>query len=169
MSKIKKIVSSSLALITTCSLGMLSLGTMFFISASLPFSIVAFFLAVAIEGAVYNDNIHWGIKRFGNQKYYLKLAFATRKLNELKKSNAFKNNIFLQDYFNQKKYLHLLEKIHHDDVAKAELQRVKLRLERMELLFLGYIENPSTYSEDIIEEIIPLAATINKKIYNKEI
>lgn len=160
MNLFKKITTYAISTVTTFSLGMLSLVGMMLIWPSIPFAIVSFFLAVAIEGTVFHQNIFEAMQRFGNQKYYLRLAIAKRELNKLKDLNKYQNNLFLADYFNQKKYLHELEENedHYDsEFAEMEIERVKTRLEMMENLFIKCISNThnkkNAVAQDIVSEI----------------
>ncbi len=158
---------------STLSLGALSFCGMLVLSPSIPLACLAFFLAVAIEGAVYRQNIFNAMNRLGDQAAVLKNAIAKRELDKLIEiieseieTGVIRNpdlhaNTFLQDYRMQKKYLHELEENltyyfgQNKKTAENEIERVKLRLRNMEELFILRIkkEKVDDADQDILASV----------------
>lgn len=147
MNKIKKIFGNIAALGSTLALGALSFSGMLLLTPSFTLAALTCFLAVAVEGAVYRENIFAAMKRIGSQQAMIERAIARRELTRITKlsENRQQHNKFLQDYFNQKNYLHNLEEnlTYYGEqdklVAKREIQRIKKRIEEMEDLFIEHI------------------------------
>lgn len=137
----------------TLALGALSFAGMLVITSSLGWAALAFLLAVTIEGAVYRQNIFEAMKKLGNQKEVIEQAIADRELEKLKEHN--KENEFIRDYFNEKKYLHdleeNLEKYSYKDkeTAITEIIRVRARLNRMKALLITSIRTVDDANAEI--------------------
>jgi len=131
------------------SLGVLSFSGMLLLSSSAPIAFVAFFLAAAIEGTVYRQNISQALKNLNDQEEAITLTIAKRELN---KAKLFTNNIFIKDYLDQKKYLHRLEESKNKvssgnrKIANQEIEIVNRRLKDMQHAFLKGLRKESIQS-----------------------
>jgi hypothetical protein len=171
--KITKTVISYIATVgATVALGALSFTGMLLITPSLPWACLAFFMAAAIEGAVYKQNIFASMKKLGNQTQAIQHALAIRELKKLQNNKKYKNNIFLTNYFNQKKYLHELQENHgkytrkNAAMAKKEIVSAEKRIQKMEEIFIHFIRYPQAAQDnsyqlpsDLIESLQELKNT----------
>lgn len=132
----------------------------------------AVFFAVIIEGTVYAKNIFKGIEN-SNTEFALKHALAVEKLKQLEKNHP--DNLFIQTYFNKKKYLHdLHESNQHNAFTEAEIEDTTKFLTHLEAVFIECLENPTITSKNltkqkIINHIISCINTTDKENFNATI
>lgn len=148
MSGLRKFSTAVFTTGAACALGFLSFVGMFAILPNLALCGAAAALAVAYEGQVYEEGIAIALRRLFS-KNYLVSGIIRRYLEKFSEEDS-TQNIFLKDYFAQKKYIDELEKIENKTAAqKIEFAKAKKRLVWMELFLYRQLQNTAAAENEM--------------------
>lgn len=159
------------------AIGLLSFAGMFMFSSSILWCCTAFALSAAYESQVYKESVFIALTRMFDEEY-LKQAIILRNLNELLENfeelaeNAReRNNIFLADFYKQKKYLSELTKIiSPSEEQLLEIKSLQKELHRMEKLFIAEFNNQEKKKEPSeLQKSMQALITLKKEKIETEI